>query len=32
MKVKIRLDTNADAIGFATLANKLGGNIVVTDN
>lgn len=32
MKVKIRLDTNQDAINFATLAQKLGGDITITDN
>lgn len=32
MKVKIRLDTNQDAINFANLASKLGGTIIITDN
>ena len=32
MKVKIRLDTNEQAIKFSTITNKLGGKIVVTDN
>lgn len=32
MKVKIRLDTGADAIKFSNIASKLPGNIYVLDN
>lgn len=32
MKVKIRLDTGADAIKFSTIASKLPGDIHVLDN
>lgn len=32
MKVKVRLDTNTDAIKFSNLCLSLPGNITITDN
>lgn len=32
MKVKIRLDTGADAINFSNIATTLEGKIIITDN